>query len=37
MDRTVSATMTADVLGPTTVELQVAVAGPAPAEEEIVA
>ncbi len=37
MDRTVSATMTADVLGPTTVELQVAVAGPAPVDEELVA
>ena len=37
MDRLVSATMTADVLGPTTVELQVAVAGPAPAEESLVA
>ncbi len=37
MDRTVSATMTADVLGPTTVELQVAVAGAAPADEELLA
>ena len=37
MDRTVSASMTADVLGPTTVELQIAVAGTAPAGEELVA
>lgn len=37
MDRAVSATMTADVLGPTTVELQVAVAGTAPADERLVA
>lgn len=35
MDRTVSSTLTADVLGPTTVELQVAVAGTNAADEDL--